>query len=155
MCNFCSSRLALNDGFGRKRTKTKCNLWSTWKCLKTCVSKDFTMCRHHCLRNIHVYLFSTVHLNMIIWSPWCITNLCWTLGRFSILLGFVQISACELQFDWKTLSGIFFTIFFHFVILENLKRYSVCKKCFFLCTQRNQPSMRVVRKLHYLLSVEL
>ena len=42
------------------------------------------------------------------WRPENITNLCRILGRFSIFLRFIRSFAFELQFDWKTLSTIFF-----------------------------------------------
>ena len=65
-----------------------------------------------------------------------ITNRCWIIGRFFILLRFVQIFVRELQFGLKTLSGIFSPFFF--------LRNSVCKK-----TAKTLTLHERVCKLHY------
>ena len=85
----------------------------------------------------------------------CINNLCRILDRFLIFLRFVRSFACELQFNWKTLSSIFFS-----AICVSYSRNNICKElCFSLRTQRNRQrflsscliicSVRVVCKLHY------
>ena len=61
----------------------------------------------------------------------CITILCCILGRFSIFLRFVRSYACELHFDWKTLSIIFFCRFvFH------IREIMCANNCVFHCVHK-------------------
>ena len=65
------------------------------------------------------------------WRAGCITALCLILGRFSIFLRFVRSSACELQFDWKTLSRFFFGRF-----VFRIREITYAKNCVFHCVHK-------------------
>ena len=56
---------------------------------------------------------------------------CRIFARFSILLGFVRIFACELQFHWKTSSGIFFRRF-----VFRFREITYAKNCVFACVHK-------------------
>ena len=60
-----------------------------------------------------------------------VTILCRILGLFFIFLRFVSSYACELQFDWKTLSSIFFRRFV-FCIREIM----YANNCVFHCVHK-------------------
>ena len=65
------------------------------------------------------------------WRAGCKTALCRILGRFSIFLRFVRSSACELQFDWKTLSSFFFGRF-----VFRIREITYAKNCVFHCVHK-------------------